>query len=57
MVFVTTGMSGNERQVVMLGNEDEVLIRLTPDDARRMARKLIEKVHQIENPKPASEWP
>ena len=48
MVFVTTGLSGDDRQVVMLGNEDEVLVRLTPGDARRMARVLIEKAQQIE---------
>ena len=57
MVFVTTGMSGDERQVVMLGNEDDVLIRLSPDDARRMARKLIEKAAEIDNPKPVTPWP
>ena len=53
-MFVTTG---TEKQVVILGDEDTVLIRLSPDNARRMARKLIEKAQQIEQPKPASEWP
>ena len=56
-MFVTTGTTGTEKQVVLLGDEDTVLIRLSPDDARRMAIKLLEKAQQIEQPKPVTEWP
>ena len=56
-MFVTTGTTGTEKQVVLLGDDDEVLVRLSPNNARRMAIKLLEKAQQIEQPKPASEWP
>ena len=56
-MFVTTGLSGTEKQVVLLGDEDKVLLRMSPDNARRMAIKLLEKAQQIEQPKPTSEWP
>ena len=56
-MFVTTGTTGTEKQVVLLGDEDEVLVRLSSDDARRIAIKLLEKAQQIEQPKRATEWP
>ncbi|WP_166788443.1 hypothetical protein [Cryobacterium sp. TMS1-13-1] len=57
MAFVTTGTTGTEKQVVLLGDEDEVLARLSSDDARRLAIKLLEKAQQIEQPAAVSEWP
>ena len=47
MAAVTTGMSGDEQAVVFL----------TPDQARRFAVQLIEKAHHLDKPVTASEWP
>lgn len=55
MAYVTTGTSGTEKSVVIVSDDEECTIHLSPDEARRFAIKLLELAQQAEQPEP--EWP
>lgn len=59
MTGVTTGRVGDLPHVVLYDEDetDVALDFLTPDQARRLAVKLIETAHQIDKPNTAPEWP
>lgn len=59
MAFATTGTSGPDAVVVIVNgdDDDQGMLFLEPDAARRLAVQMIEQAHQIDNPKPVSEWP
>ncbi|MDJ0337624.1 hypothetical protein [Cryobacterium sp. PH31-O1] len=61
MTYVVNGTRGigpdAEATVVILSEEWDATIPLTPNQARILARKLIEAAQQIEQPHVTDEWP
>jgi hypothetical protein len=58
MASATTGTSGTDPVVVLTAQEDDsdVMERLAPDEARKLAVALMTAAHAIEQPE-AGDWP
>ena len=57
MAYVTTGTSGTQPVVVILSDDEEAIAFLTPNEARVVARKLIETAQKLELPAAVPDWP